>query len=359
MMTPKDRYWAAMTGQPVDKTPTFSWFPQLLRGEFEREMRNRGMTLVYVAAQPAKASTPGLKHRTEDDPKGVRHIYETPVGTVDEVVFLSPNRISNADMWLQAVPRCRRVEDFEPIIWMAENTKYTLDLNEYIWTIDDLGGDGVIRYGGGGDPDTGAKGLLGLENWALFQYDYPEEMDRLIDALGRRNIEACRVAASADVARPLMDTIASFDDSISPRRFRKVSQHWLKEQVDILHEAGILAGVHAHGSLLKNYAPAVCELGLDYVESYTPPPYSDLSLAEARSIWGPDVTIQINFPETIFFEGYKKTFDFTIDLLKQDESPRKLIGFSEMGMTGVMENTRPLFETGFRAIMDAIDEFYK
>jgi len=42
-------------------------------------------------------------------------------------------------------------------------------------------------------------------------------------------------------------------------------------------------------------------------------------------------------------------------LLKSDPSYNKMIGFTEMGVMGVNENNRSIFEEGFQAIIDAID----
>lgn len=72
---------------------------------------------------------------------------------------------------------------------------------------------------------------------------------------------------------------------------------------------------------------------------------------------GEDVTIFINFPESVFYEGYEKTMAYTLDVLRSDRSFRKGLGFSEMGMMGVNTQTRDVFETGFTAVLDAVDEY--
>ena len=93
----------------------------------------------------------------------------------------------------------------------------------------------------------------------------------------------------------------------------------------------------------------------DFIEAFTPPPYSDLSLRELREAVGKNVTILINFPETVFYGGYEKTKNYAIELLKSDPSYNKMIGFTEMGMMGVNDKSRSIFEDGFQAIVDAID----
>lgn len=96
--------------------------------------------------------------------------------------------------------------------------------------------------------------------------------------------------------------------------------------------------------------------GVNIVEAFTPPPVGDLYLAEARRCWGKDITIWINFPESVFYDGYDRTKQYTIDLLRSDPCPNKLLSLTEMGLMGVSPATSGIYKKGILAIMDAIDE---
>jgi hypothetical protein len=93
------------------------------------------------------------------------------------------------------------------------------------------------------------------------------------------------------------------------------------------------------------------------IEAFTPPPCGDLSLADARRLWGPEVVIWVNFPETLFLLGRQATYDYTVDLLQQDKaSGRLVIGMTEMGSYGITDDeSERQFKDGMRAVMDAID----
>lgn len=79
-------------------------------------------------------------------------------------------------------------------------------------------------------------------------------------------------------------------------------------------------------------------------------------MAEARKAWGNDVTILVNFPETVFYEGFEATKQFTRQLIESDPCPNKIIGLTEMGFVGATaENVRRI-EAGLRAILEAINE---
>ena len=123
-----------------------------------------------------------------------------------------------------------------------------------------------------------------------------------------------------------------------------------------LHATGKKCGIHAHANLLKRQMKWLGPLKIDFIESYTPPPFSDIEIDELRSVLGEDTAILINFPETIFYKGYEETKKYTIELLKRDPGSRKMLGFSEMGMMGVDSKTRDIFQNGFKAVIDAIEK---
>ncbi len=122
--------------------------------------------------------------------------------------------------------------------------------------------------------------------------------------------------------------------------------------------AGKMPALHAHNSNLASFVDLVKRTGVPVIEALTPPPVGDLSLADARAAWGPDVVIWVNFPETIFLLGRQEAHDYTVELLEEDrESARLVIGMTEMGSYGVTDDeSERVFKDGMRAIMDAIDE---
>ncbi|HUU54413.1 MAG TPA: hypothetical protein VMY87_05780, partial [Armatimonadota bacterium] len=69
--------------------------------------------------------------------------------------------------------------------------------------------------------------------------------------------------------------------------------------------------------------------------------------------------IWVNFPETLFLLGKERTYEYTVELLKQDkQSGRLVIGMTEMGSYGITDDeSERQFKEGMRAIVDAIDEY--
>lgn len=144
-------------------------------------------------------------------------------------------------------------------------------------------------------------------------------------------------------------------DSVNPDSYLKYEIPFYEKIFKLLRSKNKKVGIHAHGKLLKRQKEVLAKINPDFIEAYTPPPYSDLPLSELRETVGESVTILINFPEVVFYSGYEETKKYTIDLLKSDPSYNKMIGFTEMGMMGVNDKSKSIFENGFKAIINAID----
>lgn len=197
-----------------------------------------------------------------------------------------------------------------------------------------------------------AQFLLGLERWSYHQFDYPDKFEALLNAIGE--MQHRKLTLLAECPDNIIN-LGNLAGNFGPAQFEEYMVPYFKKYNRLFQEAGKKTTLHADALNLKNYTNLVKECGFDIIEAFTPPPVGDLSLKDARAAWGENVTIWINFPETVFYEGYQKTKEFTINLLKSDSCPNKLIGFTEMGLMGVNKAQRKIFEEGIWAIMEAID----
>jgi hypothetical protein len=152
---------------------------------------------------------------------------------------------------------------------------------------------------------------------------------------------------------------ASISGNYGPQQYEQHMLPFHREYIPQLEAARKLCSVHAHASNLSCFAEPIRQSGFHVVEAFTPPPVGDLSLADARSAWGPDTVIWVNLPETIFLLGREQTYEYTADLLKSDaRSGRLVLGLTEMGTWGALDDdTDRLFKEGLRAVMDAIDDY--
>ncbi len=353
-MTIKQRIQAVLHGENPDRVPYVPYDNLVPRGDFERELRNRGMGLC-LRRGGIWSETTGvqIEYKTEGDISYT--IYHTPKGSVRTAVKTHVGRISDGES-IDAEWMIKEIADFEPVIYMVENAVYHTDYPGFLVNVRDIGSDGIVRFDGMNPPYDGTAGYFSLEGWAQAQHEWPQEFARLLAA----------VEAQADRIMPLVlespgefISMGSLSGIYGPRQYEQYVIPFYEKWMSRLRTAGKITSVHAHNSNLKAFVELVKRTQASVIEAFTPPPVGDLSLADARVAWGPEVVIWANFPETIFWLGKKQTYDYTVDLLKQDKQSRRLvIGMTEMGSYGITDDeSERVFKEGMRAIMDAIDEW--
>lgn len=349
-MTNKERMWAVLNGETPDRVPFMPFSELIPRGENERKMRERGMGFVVHHSSVWEAR-PNVRVCYHTEGNRAVTTYMTPSGSFYTSHVAYGHGISN-DGSVQEGFMIKSEADYAPVIEFINDTIFGKDPEGYYKLEMDLGGDGVIHTWTGEPPYMDAQYYLGLEKWSYHQFDYPDKFEALIKALGDMQDRKLRVLAECPDNIVNLGNLAG---NFGPAQFEEHMVPYFKKYNNLLHEAGKKTTLHADAPNNRNYVGLVKECGFDIIEAFTPPPVGNLSLKEAREAWGDGVTIWINFPETVFYEGYQKTKEYTIDLLKSDPCPNKLIGFTEMGLMGVSDANRKIFEDGIWAIIEAIE----
>jgi len=349
-----ERINAVLHHQRPDQVPFAPFAHHLHRGDFEREMRNRGVGLC-VGCGTVRAEQPNVRVETiPGDP--LTTVYHTPVGSVSTSRKAHLSRMVGTIGSWQKSWLIEDSDDYAPVIFMIDDTIFYPAYDDYHCLVRDLGTDGIPYDRDGLDPPyVTTEGYFGLEQWAYEQIDHPDEFDELLSALARMMERKFPLVAASPAE---FVAVGSLSGNYGPAQFEKYLLPFYQEYIPRLHAAGKICGVHAHNSNLKAFKDLIRQTGIDVVEAFTPPPVGDLSLAEAREAWGPQVVIWMNFPETIFYAGPEQTHLYTLNLLRSDPYPASLvIGFTEMGTSGIVDDqTEEVFKAGTRAVMDAIEE---
>jgi hypothetical protein len=349
----RERILAVLNGEKPDKIPFFSFSELIPAGYFERKLRNLGMGFLLLSS-PLISFTPNVFITRKASKSGLEAIYHTPEGDISFEAYTNTERISSPMWEVKSKFFIKKARDYKPLIYMIEDTEFKEDLNEFNLKNFDLGQDGVSHVVGPVSAYSEAELLLGLEKWSFEQYDNPSLFNSLLGALEKRSEKQLNIYSEMDYS--CLQLLGDISDNISPENYIKYEVPYYKRALRILKSKEKKLGIHAHAKFLKRHKNWLAEVKPDYIESYTPPPYSDISLPELRKAVGEEVSILINFPETIFYQGYGKTKKYTTELLESDNSYNKALGFSEMGMMGVNEKNREIFENGFMAVAEAVNE---
>lgn len=353
-MNTRERILAVLRGEDADKIPFVPYDNLIPRGSFERELRIRGMGLLK-RVEEIWSSIPGLQeeHTVHDDEFHITS--HTPVGSVSAAWKGHVGRIDDRGE-VQTAWMIKRKEDFAPVFFMVDNTQFHADYAVIQDNARDLGEDGLVRGSGLGPPYDSLEYYFGLVNWSYAQSDYPGLVEQLYEKLCEKE---ARLAPFVLDSPAEYVSFGSLSGSYSPRQFKRYTLPFYQKYIPLLKQRGKICALHAHNSNLLAFKDVLHDTGVQVIEAYTPPPLSDCPIQEARNSWGKDTVIWVNFPETIFWSGAKETFQYTLNLLKSDPYPERLIiGMTEMGMFGVTDaETERYFKDGIIAIMDAIDVF--
>jgi len=333
------------------------------RGEFSRQLENRGMGLCYRRST-VFAEMPHVSVETRNQDGTKTTIYHTPKGSVSTRTKTHAGRIAD-NLETETEGLIKTVDDYDPVIFMIDDTVFGTDNSVYYNTVRDIGADGIFRDWAL-DFEASPYGatrryfgeIYGLDVWVYHQSDYPDHFARLLEAQTRRDERRLEIVAESPAEFMGFGWVEGL---WSPEQFRRYELPFYKKWVPYLHSKGKILALHCDVTHnLRSYKEVIAETGIDVVEAFTPPPVSDLPLSDAKAAWG-NIVIWVNFPETIFWSGTENTRQYTIDLLKSAApGDRLVLSFTEMGTWGGTEDTtEQCLKAGTLAVMEAIEEHGK
>jgi hypothetical protein len=334
-MDSKSRLINALHGRETDRVP-FAPFLAYFWESQSKEIRSRGkLTFLQDIGADAlwrgapgvvTANIPGLDIRKKTSGNDTSIIYETPVGTVSEIYRYLPD--SNTEFLIKHM--IERVEDFNILCWMEENSRIDSDNSRAKVHLQNDGREGLslaipihsrLDRVNKSSFQALVEHYVGTENLIYLAYDYPEKIDEVLDIMKEKNEAAVRISASCND----YDYFLSFEDSstqnYSPEMYEKYIQPEIARWAEILTEAGKHYVQHACGHI-RGILPLIKSQGILAVESLSPSPTGNVSLAESRSIVGNDFAIIGGMEPTRLIE------------LSEDEIPgyvRQVIGENGSG----------------------------
>lgn len=354
---------AVLHQQNPDQIPFAPYDNLIPRGEFARNLENRGMGLCYRRSTVC-SDMPHVSVETRTQDGDLITTYHTPEGNVFTVSKMHAGRIADSLM-VETQGLIKSAHDYDPVIFMLEDTTFSCDNSVYYDMLRDMGRDGIFRDWGldlERTPYGATKryfgDLYGFDEWVYHQQDHPDHFAKLLEAQIRRDERRLALVANSPAEFLAFGWIEGLWSS---KEFRKHELPFYKKWVPYLQAKGKILALHCDVTLgLQDYKEVIAETGIDVVEAFTPPPVSDLPLKEAREAWR-NIIIWLNFPESMFYFGAEATKQYTIELLKSAAPGDRLIfGFTEMGTWGATDDaTERSFKQGTLAIMDALEEHGK
>lgn len=189
---------------------------------------------------------------------------------------------------------------------------------------------------------------VGLDRLAYHFADWPERVHQTIELLKRRARVIFEIAYYSPA--PMLD----FPDNITapaigPKRFLQYNVPLYNELADMLAERGAPVFVHMDGNL-KPLWKAIAESQVGGIDSLSPTPDNDTSVADAIRLW-PKMRLFVNFPSSVHLRPYEEV---------RAEAERILEAGGRSGRLEIQFSENVPFEvwrTSFRAIVEAVEDF--
>lgn len=210
----------------------------------------------------------------EGDRKVRRQIWRTPLGEVTA---------RWTDDWQQKY-FLETAIDYRVMAYIAKHTHYTADyaafhtheviLPPYMIPVPRIGRTPL---------QTILVDYAGLENFSFHLVEYAAEMQELYEALLANFRRLVEIVAGGPGR--YINVIENFTaETLGPRRFKQYLLPVYEETFRLLHQAGKVVGCHYDGKVAA-VKHLVASSPVDLIESLTPPPEGDMTLAEARVAW--------------------------------------------------------------------------
>ena len=281
---------------------------------------------VFLVARPWREETLGLGiHTTEGD--GERVIRsETSLGTLIARWTIGPD----GDWWQAEYP-VKTGEDLAAALELVSARTYVLDTSELHRMEAAVGEDGVLAIEIPRRPFSDLlHQLLGWSEGLMFLADSPSIVAEIIAAL-----EAKLQEFVEQVSQLPGQVILSPDNLdgqyISPRVFQQYLAESYRLTADVLHRHSKQLLVHVGGPI-RHILALLAQSGVDAIEGVAGPPQGDLSLAEAREVVGPGLTLWGGIPQDFLSQTHEwDKFESTVMHATQEAqgNSRMILGVAD------------------------------
>lgn len=272
-------------------------------------------------------------------------IYTTPKGELVE-----ESKQSSDGAWRILKFPIKTPKDIEEAIWLYENTSYLFIRENFEKGSEFVGERGEPQFF---LPQSGyqylAIQLMGIENLIYALADFPEKVERLMQAINNSYDSLYK-----DIISYRKIKIINFGENIdanivSPRYFEKYCVPFYEKRSTQLQKAGIYTYIHIDGSF-KPLLKHLKDLPFDGLEALTPLPQGDVNLEEMKDAVGEKILLD-GIPAIMFLPNYplEKFKDFVRKIIKLFW-PRLILGASD-------EVPPPADIERVRVVSEIVDDF--
>jgi len=182
-------------------------------------------------------------------------------------------------------------DDIEAYIYVKEREKYTEKFAGFTKEDKRISEYGIATDTGPTSPiQLIIQHLTGIEEfYTLFLSDHPKKLEKLIEVIHQKNIEAYNLIAKSP-AKVVINYENTSTTLVSPTIYEKYSLSYIDDYTDILHKEDKIYLTHRCGKL-KGLVDLLRKGKDDGIVDISPAPTGDLDIWDALEAW-PDKIVQ-------------------------------------------------------------------
>jgi len=307
MMTKKmcmrDRMLAVIQGKEHDQIP-FAMYEIMFPPQEAFDLLGRGNIGIIRFSPIVRFEHPNCRFVSdlyyEGGHKMQKTILATPKGNLEEIRIFEPMYDSST-----AVKHfISQPSDYE-IFWsyLQDCTAFE-NYDHYLQDCADLGEDGLAKAELERSPWQQLWiEWVGLEGLSIHQCDCPDLVEETLIRLTERARKTFDIAFHSPA--PFIDIPDNITaPAIGIKRFQKYIRPFYDELGNLLAERGAPLFSHMDG-FLRPLRFEIAETNVRGMDSFTPTPDCDMSIAEAVTLW-PEKILWVNFPSSVFMQAEDK-----------------------------------------------------
>lgn len=271
-----------------------------------------------------------------EDEKNLRQTWETPVGTLTDVLHFDEWNLSRYNTEY----KLKEPEDFKVLEFMLDNEEWYWDQNAYEQDLKRIGDRGSPQFFFRRSP---IQGLfiehMGFENTIYMMNDHPEVIDSYIEKAPEADNAMYEVLCQCPVQ------ILNFGENIDahmdpPTIWGEYLIPYYRKRTKQLHAAGKFVHIHIDGAM-KPLLPYLRDCPWDGIEAATPLPQGDVTIEEIKDALG-ELVLLDGIPAVYFLPLY--SVEELVDCAKKVVDlfhPNLVLGISdEIAPDGDIERVR-------------------
>lgn len=344
----RDRILAVVQGHQVDQIPFVLYEDIFPTAELVNALGKNNFGLMRWS-QVHRIENPNCQIETKDffvnNTRWQQNTIHTPIGSIYEERAFEPslNSSSIRKHFLQ------EKKDYEVLWYYLSDSIILPDYERYYQDQADLGDLGVPLVAVERTPYQQLWIIwAGLDHLSYHWTDFPDYVEKTILLLTERERKLMEIARNSPA--PFIDFPDNITaDAIGPKRFIEYCVPFYDELAGMLADRNAFVFSHMDGNL-KPLWRAIADSKLAGLDSFSPPPDNDTTVAQAVALW-PEKRLFINFPSSLHLQPADQVYAEAMKILEAAGHTGRL-------QIQISENVPPfVWKTSLPQIIRAIQDF--